>query len=150
MRRRIGLMSIGLAIVMLLFSLIATIILTNVGRNLIKAAVDMGKGQEEAYTRIVIQSVKNGLSKFSDDFGDLKLEALDESNFLFEISKDLNTIGDGELSINFVTTAKLIAKLENEDEENNNYIFEIETKADGSIRDLEEGVILYLNGKGED
>src|SRR6056297_1821388 len=98
MKKRNGMMSIGLAIVMLLFSLIATIILTNVGRNLIKASVDMGKGQEEDYTRVVVQSMKNGLDEHYQlgILDDLEVDSQKSSsdgsipNFSFIISGDLN------------------------------------------------------------
>ena len=147
MRRRIGLMSIGLAIVMLLFSLIATIILTNVGRNLIKAAVDMGKGQEEAYTRIVVQSMKNGLDGHSGSFGDLEIEAVLNSvpDFSFVISSDLNAEDDAELSIGFDTVAILLATKTIAGDMS---IFDIQTEADHSTHGLdpiEEGVIIHFN-----
>jgi len=146
MGKRKGLMSIGLAIVMLLFSLIATIILTTVGRNLIKTSVDMGKGQEEAYTRVVIQSMANALDKHSGSFGDLELEVRNGSlpDFTFIVSGDLNANDGGELSIGFDTTADLIATPTVDG--NTKYVFEAYTKADFSTYGLdpvEEGIILH-------
>ena len=61
MIRRRGVLFIGLAIIMLLFSLIAAAVIANIGSNLFKSMSKMGQGQEKNYTRIVVQSVDNGL-----------------------------------------------------------------------------------------
>jgi len=88
MRRRKGLMSIGIAIIMLLFSLIAAMVISNISSNLYKNIIVMDEGKELQYRRIVVMSLKNAADA-------KKSEIINHStvtsavNFTFSLSENL-------------------------------------------------------------
>jgi hypothetical protein len=59
MCKRHGIMSMGIALIILLFSLIAAMVLTNISSNLYKNIVKLGEGREIQYRKIVVQSLYN-------------------------------------------------------------------------------------------
>ncbi|MDN5360629.1 MAG: hypothetical protein PWQ84_1692 [Thermotogaceae bacterium] len=88
MRRRKGIISISIAIIMLLFSLIATMVISNISSNLYKNIVVMDEDKELQYRRIVVMSLKNA--------ADAKKEKIIKSttttsmvNFTFSLSEGL-------------------------------------------------------------
>jgi len=144
MRRR-GFMSVGLAILMLVFSLIAAAVITNIGSNLIKTSVEMGKGQEENFSRIAIISMKNMLDEIkANNYPDLQVGSSTTVPLSFKYSSDLYDFGETDFVVPFAATVTLQATLSNTE-----YVFDVLTKAATTTLDkedpIEEGVILQYN-----
>ena len=91
MKRRQGLMSIGIALILLIFSLIATMVISNISSNLYKNIIEMDEGKESQYRRIVIMSLKNVADYFDNNRSTDYLNTITPSpfNFSFSLSKDL-------------------------------------------------------------
>jgi len=92
MKRRKGLMSIGIAIIMLLFSLIAAMVISNISSNLYKNIIVMDEGKELQYRRIVVMSLKNAADEVHATKTQNQLNAItvpENLDFTFALSKDL-------------------------------------------------------------
>jgi len=92
MKRRNGIMSIGIAIIMLLFSLIAAMVISNISSNLYKNIIVMDEDKELQYRRIVIMSLKNALDEIHQVKTQDQLNAIavpKNLDFTFALSKDL-------------------------------------------------------------
>jgi len=69
-KKRKGMMSLGIAMWMLLFSLIAGTVIYSLSSNLMASIRKLDVGKEERYSRIVMKSMVNGLEAISlDDLG---------------------------------------------------------------------------------
>ena len=144
MRRR-GFMSVGLAILMLVFSLIAAAVITNIGSNLIKTSVEMGKGQEENFSRIAIISMKNMLDEIkANNYPNIQVGSSTTVPLSFKYSSDLYDFGGNDFIVPFAATVTLQATLSSTE-----YVFDVLTKAGTTTLDkdnpIAEGVIIQFN-----
>lgn len=67
MINRKGLMSIGIALIMLIFSLIVAMVITNISSNLYKNIIRIDERKESQYKRVVIMSLKNTTDYINED-----------------------------------------------------------------------------------
>jgi hypothetical protein len=104
MYRKNGLMSIGIALIMLIFSLVAAMVLSNISSNLYKTIVKMSEGKEHQYSRIVVESLYNGVGKVNLD--DLTEGATETFDFTF-LSNEQSAN-----PITFPATVEFIEKVE--------------------------------------
>jgi len=84
MKRREGLMSIGIAIIILLFSIVAAMVIYNISSNLYKTVIRLDEGKELQYRRIIIMSLKNVTDRFHND---ILADETNVSTFTFTFSK---------------------------------------------------------------
>lgn len=80
--------STAIALILLIFSLIATMVISNISSNLYKNIVDMDEGKELQYRRIVVMSLKNAADYVSGS-GIGGIPDFSTINFTFSLSKDL-------------------------------------------------------------
>lgn len=112
MKRRNGIMSIGIAIIMLLFSLIAAMVISNISSNLYKNIIVMDEDKELQYRRIVIMSLKNAADA---KIANIISNATDTTtvSFTFSLSENLakNPTNDSfpAYTWNFPSTATVAA-----------------------------------------
>lgn len=89
MRRRSGIMSIGIALIMLIFSLVAATVISNISSNLYKKIVVMDEDKELQYRRIVVMSLKNAADYIDDNFNIEDITEPSTMNFSFAVSEAL-------------------------------------------------------------
>jgi len=116
MRQRNGLMSIGIALIMLIFSLVAAMVISNISSNLYKNIVAMDEDKELQYRRIVVMSLKNAADKVHNEKTQTELNDITDDftrNFTFLLSKDLVKNPDSDTFpatvLSFPATATLAA-----------------------------------------
>ena len=130
-KKRKGMLSLGIAMWMLLFSLIAGTVIYNLSANLMGSIRKLDVGKEERYSRIVMKSMVNGLEAIDrQDLGvheDPSLNSHTRLVFRFAFGSGLNpfTAGANQTQVvTFTTTATMVL----DDDDNDVEVFDIFTK----------------------
>ncbi len=153
MRKSPGLMTIGIALIMLIFSLITAMVITNISSNLYKNIIKMDVRKESQYKRVVILSLKNAMDyshglntingKDRQDYYDDLTEASQtwSREFKFILSEDLSPTNEA-LSIDFPASVTLAAtNVETSTQEATKLnFFELYTKPDLINFDYDEDI----------
>jgi len=61
MKKRKGFFTIILAVMMLIFSTLATVFINEMSENLLKTSVKLDEGKEDRYNKIVMKSIENSI-----------------------------------------------------------------------------------------
>ncbi len=119
-------MSIGIAVMLLIFTIIAATVISNISSNLIKNISEMDVGKEEQYRRIVIMSLKNAIK----DANYTGLGIMDHAtvNFVYAVSEGLAKNKSGGLVIDYPASATLISTDTEIGKATTLYFFEVYTE----------------------
>lgn len=146
MKKRTALMSIGIALIILIFSLITAMVITNISSNLYKNIIKMDVRKESQYKRVVILSLKNGMDYSYDQQPQSHFDSLTEDSltwsgdFKFILSEGLAPTS--ESTIDFPASITLAAtQVETSTEEATKLnFFELYTKPDLTNFDYSEDI----------
>jgi len=108
MKNRNGLMSIGIALIMLIFSLIAAMVISNISSNLYKNIIVMDEGRELQYRRIIVMSLKNASDYIDTNYSFDNIQSPSTNDFLFTLSEGL-VKNPNSIPLTFPATASVAA-----------------------------------------
>jgi len=108
MKQRNALMSIGIALIMLIFSLVAAMVISNISSNLYKNIIVMDEGKELQYRRIVVMSLKNAADYIDNNYSFDSITSPAKINFTFSLSEALIKNSNNNL-LDFPATASVAA-----------------------------------------
>jgi ABC-type transport system involved in multi-copper enzyme maturation permease subunit len=139
-KKRKALMSIGIALILLIFSIVAVTVISNLSSNLIKNISEMDIGKEDQYKRVVIRSLQNILENDVYDYSTFSVDNYSSTIFKYSLSREMVKGSNNGLIINFPATALFIS-------DDSAYFFELytepSTSTSGNLLDT-YGIVLQF------